>query len=111
MMKSSKLTCMAVFVPQAWQGDYAIDVDPGETEFDVADQIEAMGHAKALELRDNSDASDNLAQGKNAPDWIKQWNGPYYVRIEDGLADYLDAKKSLKAENPHRQPAIDDFSI
>jgi hypothetical protein len=110
-MQPKKPTCLAIFVPQAWQGDYAIEVDPGFTPFDVTDQIEAMGHPKALELKDNSNASDNLAHGKNAPDWIKTWGGPFYVLIEDALEEYLEAEKAFQAAAPRHKPEADEFSI
>ncbi|MBD8089085.1 hypothetical protein IFT48_03755 [Pseudomonas fluorescens] len=85
--------CKAQFQPQAWQDDDAIDVDPGMTEFDVTDQIEAMGKEKALALEDNQYSSDELRDGKNVEQWIRDWDGPFYVRIEDSVREYFEAKE------------------
>lgn len=82
---------MARFVPQAWQNNYAIDVDPeGETEFDVTDVIVAMGREKALQVKDNSDSSDDLASWEGAPEWIRNWRGPYYVLVESEIAAFFN---------------------
>lgn len=65
----------AIFHPQAWQNDYAVPVDPeGPTEFDVGDVPDDMA--------DNSNESDALSQHPNAPAWVKNWPGPFYIEIE-----------------------------
>ncbi len=60
------------FNPRAWVNDYATDVDPeGPTTFQV----------EAHELEDilpNSAASDALKNHDNAPQWIRDWSGPFY---------------------------------
>ncbi len=49
---------IAIFHPQAWVNDYAIDVDPlGEVSFDVGDVAE--------NIRDNSHESDDLRSHEN----------------------------------------------
>lgn len=69
---------MAVFHPRAWRNDYAIDVDPeGPVEFDVTAEIEAMGEAAARRLKDDRDNSDDLSRAAGAPDWIRNWSGPF----------------------------------
>ncbi|AXH59627.1 hypothetical protein [Pseudomonas amygdali] len=88
--------CRAEFYPQMWQGDYAVDADPGVTEFDVTDQIEALGREKALELEDSSYESDTLREGLNVESWIRDWPGPFYVRIEDAVREYFEAKDAEK---------------
>jgi hypothetical protein len=69
-------TVTVIFHPQAWQNDYAIPVDPeGETEFQV--------EASAIEgLQDDTYESDDLRFHRNAPEWIKEWSGPFYVEIQ-----------------------------
>lgn len=64
------------FHPQAWVRGYAVDVDPeGPVSFRVplAD-VEGM--------KDNTDGSDALARHPNAPHWIQEWSGTYYITIE-----------------------------
>jgi hypothetical protein len=65
---------IAHFHPQAWQNDYAIDVDPeGDTSWDV-------GEVPA-DLEDDNYESDQLRFHKNAPQWVQDWSGPFWVEI------------------------------
>jgi hypothetical protein len=89
-MNQSKRKIIALFQPQAWQNNNAIDVDPeGETTFDVTDEILAMGKETALKLKDNRDESDALISAKNAPHWIREWSGPFYIVVENSIAAYF----------------------
>lgn len=84
-------TIIAKFHPQAWQKDYAIAVDPeGETEWDVTGIIVGMGKHKALELMDDSYETDHLRNADNAPAWVRDWPGPFYVEVERSIADFYD---------------------
>lgn len=79
---------LATIYPQAWQNDYAIDVDPGPTRFDVTSQVRRMGREEALALRDNSHESDEL--------WLRsrlkpfEHDGPFYVRCADAIRAHYD---------------------
>ncbi len=91
---------LANFVPQAWQNDNAVGVDPeGETTFDVTDTVTAMGREAALGLRDNRDETDHLSQDENAPDWIRSWAGPYYVEVEESVREYYAAIDAAAARS------------
>lgn len=72
----------ARFHPQAWQNDYAISVDPeGETEFDVTAEVEAsLGEGREIPDDDSYD-SDELRHAANAPKWIREWSGPFYIQV------------------------------
>lgn len=86
---------LASITPQAWSGDNAIEVDPeGETTWDVTEEVTALGRDAALKIADHRDASDHLTRSKNAPDWVKAWNGPFYVEVEDSIRAYYDALDS-----------------
>lgn len=68
------------FVPQAWIRDTAIRVDPvGATTFEVpaADAKDTDGNW----LPDHDYPSDRLREHANAPDWIREWSGPFEVEI------------------------------
>jgi hypothetical protein len=81
---------LATFHPQAWQNDYAIDVDPeGETDFDVTDEILAMGKEKAVALKDDQYETDALRYAKAAPKWVQDWNGPFYVEVAEAVEEYF----------------------
>lgn len=95
---------IARFQPQAWIGDYAINVDPqGATEWDVTDEIVAMGRAQALTLRDDQYETDDLRHSKNAPRWIAEWSGPFYVTVQDSIAAFARDWPTLDAVADFRQ--------
>jgi len=67
------------FQPQAWSDDYAVNVD-GKTSFVVplADAIDEGGNL----YPDNSGQSDQLRLHPNAPKDVREWSGPFYMRLE-----------------------------
>lgn len=83
---------IARFVPQAWINDYAVDVDPeGDTEWDATaefGQMPADYRADLLEeLRSEDEVIDNydwLKSDPNAPEWVREWSGPFsiWVRLD-----------------------------
>jgi len=78
----------ATFHPQAWQSDYAIDVDPeGETSWTVSPAFLAELQAKlknpARLLEDSTDESDYLREDPAAPAWVRDWHGPFWVEVEE----------------------------
>lgn len=59
------------FVPQAWQDDYAIPVDPeGDTSWDMT--VETLPRRYSL-------ANDALREDVRAPQWVQDWVGPFEV--------------------------------
>lgn len=67
-----KLLC--TFRPQAWQGDYAIDVDaegPTQWVVDVPTPPKPYSHD-----------SDHLRLEPGAPEWARDWSGPFEVEYE-----------------------------
>lgn len=81
---------IARFHPQAWVNKYAVEVDPeGEVEFDVTAEILAMGQEKACSLKDDDYDSDHLRFAASAPQWMKDWAGPFYVSVEFAISNYF----------------------
>lgn len=73
------------FTPQAWQNDYAIDVDPlGETTWIVATP---KGTAIPKDCSHDIDAFRDMG---TSPKWIRDWSGPFCVAItnRDDLEEY-----------------------
>lgn len=67
------------FNPQAWVNDYTMAVDPeGPTEWLVECSLVET-------LKDDTYESDNLRHHANAPAWVKEWSGPFYIEILNGL--------------------------
>ena len=82
---------IARFVPQAWVNDYAVGVDcEGPDKWDCTDEILAMGRERALLLEDDAFDTDHLRQSPKAPAWVRAWSGPFYVVVEDAVAEYFD---------------------
>lgn len=86
------MTAIATFVPQAWINNQAVDADPeGDTSFDITPEIESIGKENALAITDNSHSSDVFQYAAHAPDWIKHWSGPFYIRVSDSVASHFQA--------------------
>lgn len=72
------------FHPQAWQNDYAVPVDPeGPTEWEpssiyVRDLLARYGRV-ALEA--STYESDELRHDPAAPEWVRNWSGPFYCEV------------------------------
>ena len=106
MKKNQKRVVIAVFHPQAWLNDHAIEVDPqGDTAFDVTPEIEAMGREHALALKDDQYNSDNLCDAASAPDWVKDWVGPFWIEVEEQIVAYYTAKIRQRLEQRMRTRA------
>jgi hypothetical protein len=66
----------AIFTPQAWVNDYSIQVDPeGPTEWEVEDEH--------LGLQPDTYESDELRDHPNAPAWVRDWSGPFYISVTE----------------------------
>jgi hypothetical protein len=64
------------FHPQAWVRDYAMDVDPeGPTDWSVP-----WTEGKPVPSNDDYESDDLRFEG-NAPEWVRNWGGPFYVEI------------------------------
>ena len=86
---------LATFTPQAWQRDYAIDVDPeGPTEWDctafIRDPANGLKESEILEViqSDGSwlDTDDVLKGDDAAPAWVKEWQGPFSINVTTAVA-------------------------
>lgn len=84
-----KARIYASFVPQAWVNDNAIEVDAlGDTRFDVTDHILSLGKKKALAIKDCDCPSDELRLLSTAPEWIREWDGPFSIFVKGSIADF-----------------------
>lgn len=58
----------------------------------VTDYILAMSFKDVLALQDNSYETDDLRRLEEAPQWAKDWDGPFYVEVEASIRAYFDAQ-------------------
>lgn len=94
LLGADRDTVMARFHPQAWSNDYAIDVESeGNPDYDVAVDILLMGSV-ADTIKDDSNESDELKFAAFAPDWVRNWNGPFYVECQDNVAAFLNYRSA-----------------
>ena len=72
-----------IFTPQAWMRDYAVEVDAeGETTWTVS--AEGMAALATYQDRDDAIAYEPWFQADpNCPEWIRDWHGPFYIRVID----------------------------
>jgi len=99
----------ARFGPQTWVKDDALDTDPeGETDIDVTVEVLLMGSKAARAVEDYRDSSDEFQMAVLAPDWIRNWKGPFYVEVADGIADYLDDRRMAKEQDADEEWSCDN---
>jgi len=109
LMGADHETVTATFGPQVWVKDDALDTDPeGETDIDVTVEVLLMGSKAAREVEDYRDSSDEFQSAVLAPDWIRDWKGPFYVEVADGIADYLDDRRIAKEEDEQEDWSCDN---
>lgn len=124
----------ATFMPQVWVNDYVIQVDPeGEVEWDctayVLRHIECAGVNEVTGFRylfrgaGGYDDRDWIRDDPNAPEWVRDWSGPFEVELEgyeeflaywklDGFDDMPDEElaesiKALQATYPFSRPSTE----
>jgi hypothetical protein len=90
---------IAHFSPQAWVNDYAIEVDAeGPQEWDCTAFVmqdpeylaKQIGYRPSDDITDEWGVLDNDDQFKHdpaAPEWIREWRGPFDIRIREGVPE------------------------
>ena len=77
-----------------WENDYAVPAEiedrPTVWEMNLTD---VMDFPHGSLPKDDSAQSDSLMGHKSAPQWIREWDGPYWVEIENRLEieNYIEA--------------------
>lgn len=76
------------FVPQIWHGDQAIEVDVAEpTEWTVSLSLLLERIPTEADWDAMAEIRDDLRCEGDAPQWIRDWPGPFEVRLDDDVAD------------------------
>jgi hypothetical protein len=66
---------------QAWVREQPYEVDDSPVEFTVPRQDATDDEGNLLP--DDTHASDKLKQHENAPTRVQNWQGPYYVEVDE----------------------------
>lgn len=76
---------IATFRPQAWIRDNAVEVDPdGETQWDCTEFIAAASPEwREATLSRGKDYDDILREDPAAPEWVRNWRGPFDTWVEE----------------------------
>jgi hypothetical protein len=72
-------TYTATFHPRVWVGDF--EADQGivrAATYDVTDEIARLGHIPAVDIS----GSDVMQFSEHAPQWVKNWVGPFWIGIK-----------------------------
>jgi len=81
-------TIVCTFVPQYWGGpkyDYVYPADPeGDTVWEMPmTEVTQLTSVSNMQHMDNDPyARDDLRHSKNAPQWVKNWSGPFEIEWE-----------------------------
>ena len=75
----------AVFQPQAWSDDYAVDID-GREDVDVTDRVLNMTLDRIHSLQDYRDSTDDLVDGSMA---AIEHDGPFTVCAVDNVCEFF----------------------
>lgn len=90
-----RLRC--TFIPQAWINDNAVRVDAEDREYTWEVDVEVRPEPHSHE-------SDALRQAWSAPQWAKDWSGPFEVEFEvlkEDTTQYLFAASYMSREGGH----------
>jgi hypothetical protein len=83
-------------------GESVYDLPPmGEDTFDVTEELIAMGREAATALASDTEESDVLKDAATAPEWVRNWPGPYKIEVPfddqiERLFDALEARNSTQ---------------
>ena len=82
-MNTTEKRILAIFQPQAWQRDYAVDID-GRCEVDVTNKVLSLKLDEIIGLDDDDYDTDDLVDLQ-----VVGHNGPFYVTVKEQVAEFF----------------------
>jgi hypothetical protein len=80
---------MARFRPQTSVGESCYDADPlGDDRIDVTYELKLMGAEAVQTMEDSDDEAEALKDAVRAPEWVREWYGPFGVAVRDAAAEH-----------------------
>lgn len=80
---------VAQFRPQSVIGDGCYDTDPlGSDRIDVTYELKLMGEDAVRAMQDSDEEAEALKDAVRAPEWVREWYGPFGVHVRDAAAEY-----------------------
>lgn len=98
------------FLAQIWDGDHAIAVehdDDPSWKMTIDEALKLTRKSKFEDIEEGSLDTDALRQSIHAPDWVKDWDGPFEVEME--LQEAVNTAEPITAEDRVREAADDAF--
>lgn len=82
---------IATFIPKVFINEVGYsDVDMAPALIDVTAELTFMGKAVSMDIQDDSFESNVLRECKGAPEWVKQWKGPFAVHVAQSVQDFYN---------------------
>ena len=99
---------IAVFRPQAWANDYAVDVEPeGPARWEVTGHLRSLNaEERAKVLAGHDYESDALRELPGAPQWVQDWTGPFEVDVFELRSLSAEDRAVFEARRPKARALI-----
>lgn len=83
--QTTNVRYIADFSPEAWVQDNAIHVDPeGPTEWETRfEGLTPVQRERILSHEDGLDNDDLLKKDPAAPEWVREWRGPFSIHVRE----------------------------
>ena len=96
---------MAHFFPQVWEdADEDLTLpDEKSVQFDVTEYILSLPQQKALAIEDDQYESDELRGLPDAPQWVKDWTGPFRIEVRASIRAYFAGRDDIAPKSNTRQ--------
>jgi len=80
---------VARFHPQTVIGDGCYDADVlGDDRIDATYELKLMGEEAVTAMQDSDDEAEALKEAVRAPEWVREWYGPFSVDVRNAAAGY-----------------------
>ncbi len=86
------------FTAQKWVNDHALEVDPlGDTEWKIPYEefIQITNGREPKDVESDTYDSDYLRFSKDAPQWIRDWDGPFYCEVDSSYFEDVPTPPGL----------------
>ena len=76
-------------------------------EFDVTEEVLAAGKEAALQWDDDDLDTEHLQFAKMAPQWVRDWQGPFWIEVKESIRNYFANRTTTMTEKAHTPTPVD----
>jgi hypothetical protein len=93
---------IATFHPRARTKNFTVNASPpGPDQWDVCAYLQSLSKAERAEcLAPQSAVADRLKTDPAAPQWVREWRGPFHVTVEQIGQFFPALRRSLERNGP-----------